>query len=41
MVLKKINQFFGFFKRAVDLKKNVSIYTRKQTGQERKGISAC
>ena len=41
-VFKKLNQILNvdFLKGAVDLKKNVSIYTRKQIGQKMEGFSA-
>ena len=43
MVLKGLNQVLNvdFSLDAADLKKHVSIYTRKQVGQKREGISAC
>ena len=43
MVLKGRNQILNvdFSWSAVDLKKHVSIYTRKQIGQKGEGISAC
>ena len=43
MVLKRFNQILNvdFSRGAVDLKKHVSIYTRKQVRQKREGISAC
>ena len=42
MVLKKPNHRLNldFPKGAADLKKNVSIYTRKQIRQKREGLSA-
>ena len=42
MVPKKTNQriSFDFFEGVADLKKNVSIYTRKQIRQKREGLSA-
>ena len=43
MVLKGLNQVLNvdFSWDAADLKKYVSIYTRKQVGQKGEGISAC
>ena len=43
MVLKGLNQMINvdFSWGAVDLKINVSIYSRKQIRQKREGISAC
>ena len=43
MVLKGFNQVLNvdFSWGAADLKKHVSIYTRKQVRQKREGISAC
>ena len=43
MVLKWFNQILrvDFPLGTADLKKNVSIYTRKQVRQEREGICAC
>ena len=42
MVLKGLNQVLNVdFSWGADLKKHVSIYTRKQTRQKREGISAC
>ena len=43
MVLKDFNQVLNvdFSVSAADLKKYVSIYTRKQVRQKREGISAC
>ena len=43
MVLKGFDQMLkvDFSWATVDLKINVSIYTRKQIGQKREGISAC
>jgi len=42
MVLKGLNQILNadFSRGAADLKKNVSIYTRKQIRQKREGFSA-
>jgi len=42
MVLRKLNHILivDFFRGAADLKKYVSIYTRKQIRQKRKGLSA-
>jgi hypothetical protein len=43
MVLKGLSQILNidFSLDAADLKKHVFIYVRKQTRQEREGISAC
>ena len=43
MVLKGLNQVLNvdFSWDAADLKKHVSIYTRKQVRQKGEGISAC
>ena len=43
MVLKRLNHILNvdFSWGAADLKKHVSIYTRKQVRQKREGISAC
>ena len=43
MVLKGFNHILNvdFFWGTADLKKHVSIYTRKQVGQKGEGISAC
>jgi len=42
MVFKRLNHRLNldFFEDAADLKKDVFIYTREQTRQKRKGISA-
>ena len=43
MVLKRHNQILNvdFSLNSADLKKHVSIYSRKQVRQKREGISAC
>ena len=43
MVLKGFNQMLNvdFSEGAADLKRNVSINTRKQIGQKKEGIGAC
>jgi len=42
MVLRKLNHRLNidFLKGAADIKKHVSVYTRKQTRQKREGLCA-